>query len=58
MKNNEPQQDEKLVNDVFIENKNNFSKVFEDFKNNPEEFSSYFENMKEIDTWIKEEYTL
>ena len=57
MKNDESQEGKEVMNEVFIENKNKFSEVFENFKNSPENFSPYFEKMKEIDTWIKEEYT-
>ena len=57
MSNHQSQEEEKMNTEIFIENKNQFSKVFEDFKNYPENFKPYFENMKKIDAWIKEEYT-
>lgn len=57
MNNDQSQDSNELKDELFLENKNKFSEVFEDFKNNPENFNPYFENMKEIDMWIKEEYT-
>ncbi len=57
MNNDQSQDSNERKDERFLENKNKFSEVFEDFKNNPENFSPYFENMKEIDMWIKEEYT-
>ena len=57
MSNHQSQKGEKMNTEVFIENKKQFSEVFEDFKNNPENYKPYFENMKEIDAWIKKEYT-
>ena len=57
MSNHQSQEGEKMNTEIFIENKKQFSEVFEDFKNNPENYKPYFENMKKIDAWIKEEYT-
>ncbi len=45
-----------ICDQVFIENQNKFQKELDNFNNDEAGFTSYFDNMKEIDTWIKKEY--
>lgn len=45
-----------VVDEVFIDNQKKFRKELDSFYNDETSFNSYFDNMKEVDMWIKKEY--
>lgn len=51
-----PKEKVTVRDEAFIDNQKKFHKELDSFYNDESSFSSYFENMKEIDTWIKKEY--
>ena len=45
-----------ILDQTFADNQKKFRQELDNFYNAETGFTSYFENMKEIDTWIKKEY--
>jgi uncharacterized protein YdcH (DUF465 family) len=45
-----------IRDEVFVNNQKKFRKELDSFYTNEADFTSYFDNMKEVDTWIKKEY--
>jgi uncharacterized protein YdcH (DUF465 family) len=45
-----------IRDEVFVNNQKKFRKELDSFYTNEAGFTSYFDNMKEVDTWIKKEY--
>ncbi len=51
-----PKEKVTVVDEEFLKNQNMFRKELDSFHNDETSFTSYFENMKELDNWIKKEY--
>ena len=43
-----------VLDQFYIDNQNKFVKELDSFKSGAQEFTSHLENMKEIDSWLKE----
>ncbi len=45
-----------LLDQTFIDNRKKFHDELNNFKNDEAGYTSYYETMKEMDNWIKQEY--